>query len=390
MDYAQADVPSANSDLGQRDGLSASNNGTALPTLSVAMIVKDEAERIEAAITSAREIADEIVVLDTGSTDATREIASSLGARVEHFEWFDDFAAARNASFRHCTGEWIMWMDADDVIPPAAVEGFLSLREHLIDAQGVNSVHLPLAFFHPDGQIAFEISRIRIVRATARPLWSQPIHEELTCSPGDAITSWPSAWVEDHNHLSKPPNTRNLMLLERRVAKGFRTSHHLFYLAHENASHQRWNQATAFFEEFLDHPIERVDIRYHAMMMLSDVYRDSLRPELVEKTLLRAVRLDPTQAEAFIRLGEIQVEAHQWHLALPYLLAATGATTPPSMEFNNRRFQPWWAWDRIAIVSEHLGDIIGAINATYEAIDLSPSTEHDRLRSNLAYFESKR
>jgi glycosyltransferase involved in cell wall biosynthesis len=60
------------------------------------------------------DLVDEVIVVDTGSTDRTVAVAEQMGARVFHFPWVDNFAAARNESLRHATGEWIFWMDADD------------------------------------------------------------------------------------------------------------------------------------------------------------------------------------------------------------------------------------------------------------------------------------
>ncbi|MBV9124103.1 MAG: glycosyltransferase [Planctomycetes bacterium] len=87
--------------------------------LSLCMIVRDNARTLEACLTSIRPWVDEMVVVDTGSTDATPQIAERLGARVFSFPWCDDFAAARNESFRHARGRWLFWMDSDDVIDAA-------------------------------------------------------------------------------------------------------------------------------------------------------------------------------------------------------------------------------------------------------------------------------
>lgn len=84
------------------------------PLLSLCMIVKDEERFLPQCLKSAEGVADEIIVVDTGSTDKTREIARSFGARVEHFKWCDDFAAARNESLRYATGDWILILDADE------------------------------------------------------------------------------------------------------------------------------------------------------------------------------------------------------------------------------------------------------------------------------------
>jgi GT2 family glycosyltransferase/tetratricopeptide (TPR) repeat protein/2-polyprenyl-3-methyl-5-hydroxy-6-metoxy-1,4-benzoquinol methylase len=86
--------------------------------LSLCMIVRDNAGTLGAALESIRPWVDEMVVVDTGSTDDTPQIAARLGARVFHFLWCDDFSAARNESLRHARGRWVFWMDSDDTIDP--------------------------------------------------------------------------------------------------------------------------------------------------------------------------------------------------------------------------------------------------------------------------------
>jgi len=78
------------------------------------MIVKDEEANLPGCLDSAAGLFDEVIVVDTGSTDRTREVAARFGARVFQFPWVDSFSAARNESLRHATGDWIFWMDADD------------------------------------------------------------------------------------------------------------------------------------------------------------------------------------------------------------------------------------------------------------------------------------
>lgn len=86
------------------------------PRISLCMIVRDEERNIAQCLNSIRPWVDEMIVVDTGSKDRTEELARACGARVEHFAWCDSFSAARNESLRHATGDWIFWMDADDVI----------------------------------------------------------------------------------------------------------------------------------------------------------------------------------------------------------------------------------------------------------------------------------
>jgi len=85
------------------------------------MIVKNEAQTLPRCLESVRGVVDEMIVLDTGSQDRTVEVAQALGARVYHFPWGNDFAAARNESLKYAQGEWILVLDADETLAPAIV-----------------------------------------------------------------------------------------------------------------------------------------------------------------------------------------------------------------------------------------------------------------------------
>jgi O-antigen biosynthesis protein len=87
------------------------------PTLSVCLIVKNEEKFLGQCLKSIRDLARQIVVVDTGSTDRTIEIAKEFGAEIHSFAWNDNFADARNAALEHATGDWILMLDADEELP---------------------------------------------------------------------------------------------------------------------------------------------------------------------------------------------------------------------------------------------------------------------------------
>jgi glycosyltransferase involved in cell wall biosynthesis len=89
--------------------------------LSLCMIVRDEESRLAKCLKSAKNLVDEIIVLDTGSTDKTIEIAQGFGARVERYEWNHDFSAARNEALKYVTGDWVLVLDADEVLSPKII-----------------------------------------------------------------------------------------------------------------------------------------------------------------------------------------------------------------------------------------------------------------------------
>jgi len=86
--------------------------------ISLAMIVKNEEYTMAHCLESVKPLVDEMVIVDTGSTDSTIEIAKGFGASIYNFQWCDDFSAARNESLRHCAGDWVLIMDADEAIDP--------------------------------------------------------------------------------------------------------------------------------------------------------------------------------------------------------------------------------------------------------------------------------
>jgi glycosyltransferase involved in cell wall biosynthesis len=105
------------------------SGGPPMKKLSLAMIVKNEARCLPRCLGSVQKIADEIIIVDTGSTDRTVDIAGESGATIFHFDWCDDFSAARNFALAQATGEWILVLDADETVSKplaATIKKFIS------------------------------------------------------------------------------------------------------------------------------------------------------------------------------------------------------------------------------------------------------------------------
>ena len=108
-----------------------------MTTISLCMIVRDEEEVLARCLDSAAGIADEIIIVDTGSVDRTMEIAREYTDQVYSFTWIDDFAAARNYAFSLASSEFCMWLDADDVILPEDHSKLLELKNQLAEVDTV-------------------------------------------------------------------------------------------------------------------------------------------------------------------------------------------------------------------------------------------------------------
>jgi GT2 family glycosyltransferase/predicted Zn-dependent protease len=118
----------------------AEQNVAAAPRVSVCLIAKNEERFLLQCLRSVRALASQIVVVDTGSTDRTIELAKECGAEVHSFAWCDDFSAARNAALEHATGDWVLIIDADEELMPEQAETIT--RE--LQAAAVMAYRLPI------------------------------------------------------------------------------------------------------------------------------------------------------------------------------------------------------------------------------------------------------
>ena len=102
-----------------------------MPTISLCMIVKDEEMHIARCLESVADLVDEIIVVDTGSSDRTVEIASQYTTNIYFYPWREDFSEARNYSFSKASMEFCMWMDADDILEETEKDKLLQLKQTL-------------------------------------------------------------------------------------------------------------------------------------------------------------------------------------------------------------------------------------------------------------------
>ena len=129
------------------DCLPAGSNPERPSRVSLCMIVKNEEANLAACLQPVAKLFDEIIVVDTGSTDRTKECARRFGAKVFDFIWVDSFAAARNESLRHATGHWILWLDADDRLDETNLP---KLRRLLAELPEDNSCYMMCQRSTPD------------------------------------------------------------------------------------------------------------------------------------------------------------------------------------------------------------------------------------------------
>ena len=241
--------------------------------LSLCMIVRDEELSLEKTLFTARPHVDEMIIVDTGSTDLTCSIAKKYADRLEYFEWIDDFSAARNYSLGFANNPWILVLDADELIAPngyAAIaeatrsdlyDGFyLTQRRYLGTSKGNDTNWRPV---NPEDPYAkhyqgyYDNPILRLFRNSDLIGFSGAIHELIDPSISSERIGFSDVLI--HHYHENPDNDserhvlRNLAIQERLIASNQATQRDYLSAA---AGHLRTTKKSAIAEQYLNRALE--------------------------------------------------------------------------------------------------------------------------------------
>ncbi|MEG0296309.1 MAG: glycosyltransferase [Clostridium sp.] len=221
--------------------------------ISLCLIVKDEEKRIEKCIKSVISIVDEVIVIDTGSEDSTKLIASELGAKIYDYKWNDNFAAARNFGISKCNGKWIIFLDADEYYSDESVS---KIRSNIKNAEklNLNVIYSELINIDEKSNILIStVKNIRIFRNDKSIRYKGNIHESLYNIKGklkgyDAASELKVFHVGYSKEIIKERNKdeRNVNMLKAQLIENPTSSNIHFYLVE---SLQMANMYDEAFEE---------------------------------------------------------------------------------------------------------------------------------------------
>ena len=233
--------------------------------VTACLIVRDEAERIRDWLRNVRIYSDAVVVVDTGSVDATRQILQRAGITVHGVPWQDHFAAARNAALAQVSGGWIVFLDADEgFMHPQCIRGFLA---QLSACQpGMEAVMLPVVSIDEDqgGREMQQRLNLRIFRSTPELRYYGRVHEILQQEDGHPVRTAVADQRLCVRHtgysLSRvvQKNQRNLALLQKEIAEIGMQPRHYYYLANSYFILQDYEQALYYAELSMRYPVHMI------------------------------------------------------------------------------------------------------------------------------------
>lgn len=192
-------------------------------SISLCMIVKNEAKVLARCLDSVQELMDEIIIVDTGSTDETKKIASGYTDKIYDYKWINDFSAARNFAFSKATCDYIYTADADEVLNPENQEKFRMLKETLLEEIEIVQMYYGNQLQNGTVYNFDRELRPKLFKRVRSFQWIEPVHETVRLLPVVYDSDIEITHLPENNHAG-----RDIKIFERLIQSGEKLSKRLF------------------------------------------------------------------------------------------------------------------------------------------------------------------
>lgn len=310
------------------------------PEISLCLIVKpsdEEAQYLNECLASVAPHVNEICITITGENDKVKEVAESYKAKISHFKWIDDFAAARSFNFKQATGKWILWLDADDILEGGqylknlvrqsnddGVSGYAFEYQYGFDENGkCNDVHWKTQFVKNDGSAD----------------WSGAIHENLQQK---RAVSWvkASGILRIHKgktERTKEANERNQRILLKEIKKHPDDPRNYFYIARSYGMEHKWKESIEMCEKYLEMSGWDAE-RYEAHLIIGEALKNLQQYDDALHVYSLATLEREDYPDAYIHKGQTYMLMEEYGKALYNFKIALGQNRPDGITFYNPNF----------------------------------------------------
>ena len=249
--------------------------------ISQCMIVKNEEQNIRQALSWGKGVAYEQIVVDTGSTDNTVKIAEEMGAKVFHFEWCDDFSAAKNYAIEQASGDWIAFLDADEYFSKRdahRIPGILKKIENMsLKSRRIHIMRAAWLHLDDEGKVFSAGQQDRIFRNIKGLRYKNRVHEVLTLSNGQlprySLTDLAIMHTGYMKSISSEKGNRNIPLLKKSVEEDPENYDLWSYLGESYAGSDQAAEAIESMEHVIEHVAKNIiasDVPSNTPMNLSE------------------------------------------------------------------------------------------------------------------------
>lgn len=269
-------------------------------TISLCMIVKNEEKVIGRCLDSVKDVFDEIIIVDTGSTDKTKKICAKYTNKIYDFAWVDDFSLARNVSFSYAKCDYIAWLDADDVLDEQNKLKFLYLKKNLVylkpdvilckyNTNYKNENHSSCVFF-----------RERILKRDCGFIWQGFVHECIVPKGKIIYSDVEIFHLSAKNYYSD----RNLKIYENHIKQGYILDvRHKLYYAKEFYYLKRFKKAKSLLENYLKQENIPTYLFFEAVNTLGKIYEALSETEKALNTYLKCFIKGVPPSEILCRIA---------------------------------------------------------------------------------------
>ncbi len=348
-------------------------------TLSVCLIVKDEQDVIGRCLNRVAKFADEIVVVDTGSTDDTVAQVKKFTDKVFFFQWCDDFSAARNFAFEKATCDLVMWLDADDVITDENCEKINDLKTEF---GSYDMAVLPYAAAFDGDVPTFVYMRERIFKRVLNFRFTGAVHEAIA-PQGKILYSDATVY---HKKVKENKPLRNLGILQKQIALGAGLDERQkFYYGRELLFNKMYLESAAVLEDFLNGSGWVVN-KVEACINLYTVYAALGDERRALASLLRSLTFLPPGGQTCCILGEHFLKSGDYNSSVYWYKAALNSgENEKSGGFINRDFNGFIPLIQLCVLYDKLGEYDKAYAYNERAGQIKP--DNANYLNNKKYFE---
>lgn len=285
--------------------------------LSLCMIVKNEEKVLERCLSSTRNLFDEIIIVDTGSTDKTKQIAEKFTNKIFNFAWCDDFSKARNFAFSKATGNYIMWLDADDVIPKETAIELLKLKQNF----SADTYMLKYDIAFADNKPTFSYFRERIIKNCNLAVWQGVVHECII--PFGKVERLNLSIEHRKIENNTKNNNRNLKIYQKNAKYRKLSPREQYYYGRELFDHKRYFKCISVFKKFINSPNAWVENVIDAHYLIAKCYELLKCEKLQFYHLTQTFQFDSPRANICCSLGDYFLNLNEIDMAIYWYKTAT-------------------------------------------------------------------
>ncbi len=343
-----------------------------MATFSVCMIVKNEEEVLERCLKCVIGFADEIIIVDTGSEDKTKEIASRYTNHVYDFPWCNDFSKARNFSFSKATKDFIMWLDADDILLEEDQRKLYELKKIISSTISIVMMKYHTAF-DKEGNPTFTFYRERLMNRKMNHQWEGTVHEAITLN---GIIKYEDISVM-HKKMKISDSNRNLSIYETLIKKKkILNPREQYYYGRELYEHKEYQKAIQVFETYLQEGAGWKENQIEACLLIGDCFMALGKREEGVTAYFQSFIYDEPRAEICCRIGDYFIHHFRWkEAAFWYNLALTSPMEEECGGFIRKECYGYLPAIQLCVCYYWLHDIEKAIQYNEKAADYNPLSE---------------